>query len=676
MASASSYGTLVQELYVAYFGRPADYFGLQNFEAALAAANAPTGIAGLEAAYSTNAAVKTLVDGFGTSAESIALYGSGTTESFVNAIFENLLNRAPSVSGLSFWVDAINSGAVSRGDAALAIAAGAQANATAQGLIDAQTIANKLAVASNFTTGLGASSLNITAYSGAAAATAARSLIAAVGSTTDTTAYQATVQSAITSLVANHVSNTYVLTAGVDTFAGGPGNDVFNAILDNTAGLAAGGQAATLNAFDSLTGGTLSNTLNITDFGVGTQMTLPAATINGMTAINVSSLEGVNVDLSGMSALTAVNVKTSSGTDNVTAGAAAALVVNDKAGAVTTTGGATVSVTTDTAHAVTVNGGSATTAVTVNGGSVATVTDANYGKSGTNTIASVAISNDTGFNKIYSNALASVSVVGSSSFQVYNGSSAAQTLALTFNGVNGGAFIDDTATTINITSTGADSSSIYLRSFDATTLNFDLEAGLGFANYGPTAGWVGPDATNVKSVTVKGGGSLYADFSNDNTTSWHEPAINTSAMIDASASTGKMTLTLATGQSFTGGTGTDMITIIGTQTGTIAAGSATNNEIVLQNIAGASSTTIASLSHFSILGVSGSTSGTFDMSKLGNGSGYTHFDVQGSNGNVTFTNVATGSTLSLEGGNSNVITLQTADSTGPNDSATVSLGTT
>jgi hypothetical protein len=100
--SASSYANLVQDLYVAYFGRPADYFGLQNFEAALAAANAPTDAAALAAAYSTNSAVKSLVDAFGTSAESTALYGSGTTESFVNAIFENLFNRPAAVAGLSF----------------------------------------------------------------------------------------------------------------------------------------------------------------------------------------------------------------------------------------------------------------------------------------------------------------------------------------------------------------------------------------------------------------------------------------------------------------------------------------------------------------------------------------------------------------------------------------------
>ncbi|HEY8023350.1 MAG TPA: DUF4214 domain-containing protein, partial [Burkholderiaceae bacterium] len=240
MTTSASYSTLVQELYVTYFGRPADYYGLQNFEAALFAANAPTTIAGLEAAYSTNAAVKTLIDSFGTSAESAALYGSGSTESFVTAIFENLLNRAPAVAGLEFWVNAINSGSVTKGDAALAIAAGAQSNTTPQGQTDATTIANKLAVASQFTSDLGASALDIVAYSGSDAAAAARALIAGVGSGTDPATYGATVQGAITTIVDGHVNHTYTLTTGVDTIVGGPGNNVINAILDNASGLAAG----------------------------------------------------------------------------------------------------------------------------------------------------------------------------------------------------------------------------------------------------------------------------------------------------------------------------------------------------------------------------------------------------------------------------------------------------
>ena len=49
--SAANYQNAVESLYVAYFGRPADPNGLANFEAALQAADAPTDVAGLAAAY-------------------------------------------------------------------------------------------------------------------------------------------------------------------------------------------------------------------------------------------------------------------------------------------------------------------------------------------------------------------------------------------------------------------------------------------------------------------------------------------------------------------------------------------------------------------------------------------------------------------------------------------------
>ncbi len=116
MASAASYDTVVQDLYVAYFGRPADYFGLQNFAAALQAADpagALTTLPALEAAYGTNAAVTALINSFGTSAESVGLYGvvnSATTALLFFAqrnSYNNLFNRNADVAGLNFRVNGI-----------------------------------------------------------------------------------------------------------------------------------------------------------------------------------------------------------------------------------------------------------------------------------------------------------------------------------------------------------------------------------------------------------------------------------------------------------------------------------------------------------------------------------------------------------------------------------------
>lgn len=198
----SDYQNLTQALYVAYFGRPADPGGLANFETALLNAGAPTDVAGLSVAYSSNAAIKSLVDSFGTSAESAKLYGGGNSQAFVTAIFQNVLGRAPASDGLNFWSGAIDAGTLSKGDVALAIMAGGLANTTAQGLLDAQLIDNRLAVATTFTATVSREQVP-DAYSGAAAAQSARSMLGGVTATTDANAFQATVISTVSSLMAS-----------------------------------------------------------------------------------------------------------------------------------------------------------------------------------------------------------------------------------------------------------------------------------------------------------------------------------------------------------------------------------------------------------------------------------------------------------------------------------------
>ncbi len=170
---------------MAYFGRPSDPSGLANFAAALQAAGAPTNVAGLATAYASDPAVKSLIDSFGTSKESQTLYGGGTTTAFVTAVFQNVLGRAPQSAGLSFWVGAIDNGSVSPGDAALSIMAGALANTTAQGLLHAQLVNNRLSAAGFFT---GAASP--ATYTGTAAAANARAMLATIKATTTADALQ------------------------------------------------------------------------------------------------------------------------------------------------------------------------------------------------------------------------------------------------------------------------------------------------------------------------------------------------------------------------------------------------------------------------------------------------------------------------------------------------------
>lgn len=177
--AATDYTSVAQALYVSYFGRPADYFGLQNISAALNAAGAPTTIQGLETAYSTNAAIKALVDSFGSSAESTSLYSGTSSIAFINSIYSNVLGRNADFEGLLFWSNAIDNGSLTKGNAALAIAAGALSNTSAQGLVDAAVINNKIAVATNFTESIDTAS-EIISYSGNQAAAQARSFLSTV----------------------------------------------------------------------------------------------------------------------------------------------------------------------------------------------------------------------------------------------------------------------------------------------------------------------------------------------------------------------------------------------------------------------------------------------------------------------------------------------------------------
>ena len=196
MTTPVDYATVVQELYIAYFGRPADANGLTNFENALLAANAPADVAGLNSAYNSSATVKGLVDAFGLSGESARLYPATDTSNFVKAIFNNILNRDPLPAGLTFWSDAIDHQGLSRGNAALAIMSGALQNSSAPGLLDATAIAHKVAVAASFTSSCSTAS-GILYYSGANAAASARDMLHLVTNATDTGAFQATIDSTV-----------------------------------------------------------------------------------------------------------------------------------------------------------------------------------------------------------------------------------------------------------------------------------------------------------------------------------------------------------------------------------------------------------------------------------------------------------------------------------------------
>ena len=396
--AAQDYTAVVQQLYVSYFGRPADFYGLQNFSAQLDAIGAPKTFAAVQAAVGGDRAGTTalskLVNTFSNSAESIALYGNDNSQigvsKFVAAIYQNVLGREADTAGFNFWVNAIASGTLTKANAAAAITQAATANTTAQGLLDAQTVANKVAVATAFTTALDTPS-ELNAYSGDAAAASGRGLLTGVNSSTNVTAYQATINSTITSIVNGSapISN-FALTDTVDNLVGTNGNDTFTALVN------ADGTATTLNTGDSVDGGAGVDTMNLiigTSTAAGaTASALPTvATVKNIEIINVTGVEnlsGTTVDAGFFAGSTMVNLIAAGGTGatpvaSVTGLSGKTLGVQGKTAATVTgdfgtAAAATVQLTSaadaaGTANAVINLAGAAIKTVTVNGSGRATI---------------------------------------------------------------------------------------------------------------------------------------------------------------------------------------------------------------------------------------------------------------------------------------------------------------
>jgi len=146
VAPASAYVELLQQVYVAYFGRPADPSGLQYYAERCANANAPTRLNDFIGAYGQNPTVKAVIDAFGNSKESKDLYGDDI-DLFVDSVYRNIFNREAEPAGKRYWVDMIAKGAVTRAGAALAIMGGAQSS-------DLQRVRSKIAAATAFSQSL------------------------------------------------------------------------------------------------------------------------------------------------------------------------------------------------------------------------------------------------------------------------------------------------------------------------------------------------------------------------------------------------------------------------------------------------------------------------------------------------------------------------------------------
>jgi len=238
MATTAS-ETQVQELYIAYFGRPADPAGLAFYADALDA---------------ETTTVNDIASSFATSVEAQAIVALDTT-AFLEAVYQQAFARsydaAVDADG-TFWADAITSGATTKELAMVQILDGAQND-------DVTAVANKVAVATTYTAAVTTDSAD---YSGDAAAAAAKAVLTAVTSDASTvTSGNTAAEAAVDSLASTDVSLTTVaanaayaeLTIAADATAGEIATAEALTLTTAEAAIAAGATQAEIDAeYDAL----------------------------------------------------------------------------------------------------------------------------------------------------------------------------------------------------------------------------------------------------------------------------------------------------------------------------------------------------------------------------------------------------------------------------------------
>ena len=230
------------ELYTATFNRAADAAGVAYWET------------------QTNLTQTEMANAFVVSAEAVALYPAGQTNTqYIEAIYTNLFGHAADAAGLAYWLEQLDTGALTKEDMVVA---------TVNGALGAdQTILDNKTAASTHAVEIGSNDKAISL----ATVTADSSTIAAVNTTIDASKAAAVAAEQLASID----GETFTLTTGSDdTFVGTDKNDLFDASTKGT-----------LNTGDVL----LDSDSDDADI-------LNATVTTASTAARVQNVETVNID--------------------------------------------------------------------------------------------------------------------------------------------------------------------------------------------------------------------------------------------------------------------------------------------------------------------------------------------------------------------------------------------
>lgn len=192
MAIVTTHVAAVQQLYVAYFGRPADVAGLDYWT------NVVETNKGSTTAVSAN---------FALSAEYTAAFAGMSNTQIVDKIYSNLFGRPADTAGRDYWVGLLTAGTIKVATIVADVANGAQTT-------DKEIIENKVAGATAFTTALDLPAEQA-GYNGTAALNLAKTFIA--GITTDASLATAIAPATLNTTVAGVVAagTPFTLTSGL-----------------------------------------------------------------------------------------------------------------------------------------------------------------------------------------------------------------------------------------------------------------------------------------------------------------------------------------------------------------------------------------------------------------------------------------------------------------------------
>ena len=698
----------IAQNYIAILGRNPDPAGFSFWVQTYADANG------------TPAALTSITNGFGNSAEFRGTYSSLTTSDAIALMYQNVLLRPADAGGLAYWTGIAN-----------ALIAGGQTISNAYAQTGAQMI-----------------------------------YTAAANGTSDSASIIARTSAAVSAGNSAPIT-TYTLTTNIDTWGNtGSGQQVFNAAN------------ATFTSLDTLTGGSATNdTLNVASTAAYSN---PAgARVTGVEIVNLSLAAGgtVNSAASGnvFSGVRNLNITSSAGALTTTADATTAIAITNATpggNALAVNGGSSVSVTqtgsagaTDTitigattapTGAVTVNSAAAvnttagvvsSSAVAISGGSIVvvneTLTNTNTsgananagtqgavgvtgtaittavtvtqsaGVAGTTNSAAVAAAANTN-NAVAARtavALGQVTIsdavntagtqattrgtITSATLQNYANSTIASnvldtltlsnttttgissgTLGLTYGLTTGG----PTALTLNLGGSGSDGS------LGAITDNSNVIATLNIALSGGTTRQVSFVDTALRTMNLSGTGVLRLDTMNTAVTSVTATGAAglrtnlsgngglTSINFSGTSAANTLTLNAAT-QAYTGGTGVDIITIAADALQTITGGAGT--DVLVLNAVGSTFTaanTVARVTGFETLGLDTGSSGTFNMNTL---TGFSNVNIRGAlAGATSITNAAAGTGLIIDAASTTTLGLALAGTTGASSTINVTLNGT